>query len=154
MLMKKIISRSVFLILVVSLFGCNKDIGFSFTEYGTSHGAIGITITSESNFKKNEAVTFDWTLENISDESIFYKGTPFVVMRLKNDNGEYVDGIPNVYDSYAIESDYDKGIINEGSKVFENLKKGAYTMEIEADWLQVDSKDLEPIKEIIEIKVN
>jgi len=88
MLMKKIISRLVFLILVVSLFGCNKDVGFSFTEYVTSHGAIGITVTSGSNFKKNEAVTFDWTLENISDESIFYKGTPFVVMRLKNDNGE------------------------------------------------------------------
>lgn len=154
MFLKKSISILMFLILAVSLFGCNKDVDFSFRDYGTSHGAIGITVTSESSFRKDDVLTFDWTLENISDESVLYEGTPFVVMRLKNDKGDYVEGIPNAYDSYAIEDDFEKGIINEGSKVFENLKKGSYTLEIEADWLRVDSKDLEPIKEIIEIEVN
>lgn len=133
--------------------GCVKEVGYKFTEYGVEHAPIGVNIQSDSNFIQNEDIQFTWVLENISDDMINYKGTPFVELYLVDDKGNYIDGVPNIYDDYALGGDFKTGKINEGVKSFGNINKGEYTLEIKASWLNVNGTEVEDINESVTINI-
>ncbi|MCD6322470.1 MAG: hypothetical protein J7L77_05535, partial [Clostridiales bacterium] len=118
--------------------GCAKKVGDNFTEYRNTYGAIGVVVQSDSSFVQNEDIRFTWVLENVSDETINYEGTPFVELYLVENNSDYIPGNPDAYEEYILSGDFETGKINEGIKTYSNLRKGNYTLEIKVLWLNVN----------------
>lgn len=101
-------------------------------------GSVLISVESSSSFKSGDDVVFEWFVRNIEDTYIDYKGTEHVVIRLYDDKGNLVEGIPDAYTDLAVGASCEPGIILEGIKVYEGLKPGTYSMEIEVGWMEIN----------------
>ncbi len=152
----RITKISVFIISIMIILcstGCAKKTGDNFTEYRNTYGAIGVVVRSDSNFVQNEDIRFTWVLENVSDKTINYEGTPFVELYLVENNSDYIPGNPDAYEEYILSGDFKTGKINEGIKTYSNLRKGNYTLEIKVLWITVNGSQVGKIEEFVEISI-
>lgn len=133
--------------------GCSQVEKTEMIDYNTSSNVIGIKVASNSNFVEDESILFSWQLLNTSEAIIDYEGTPFVVLNLYDQEGNFMDGNPNGYDDYVLGGSFSKGILNEGTKVFENLEQGEYTLEIIVSWMKVNNHDIDSIRDELTLHI-